>query len=322
MSESQKQIDNKVNTIRLASIIALSGNAVLALLKIVTGVISSSSALVADGFDSSADVLISVIALVVVRIISKPADAEHPWGHGRAETVATALLSFILFFIGGQLIASALPSLISGELKAVPSPIAVVVTLISITGKIALAISQQALGKRADSAMVKANAKNMASDVLVSISVLVGLIISTLTGKATADAIITMLIGAWIIKTAIGIFLESNRELMDGNNDMESYKIIVDVVNASNGAANPHRVRMRRIAEFWDIDLDIDVDPSCTVKEAHIIATEIEQEIKRQLGSVYDIVIHVEPRGDNSAEAFGLTEKHIEKHINESELAK
>lgn len=304
----EAQNNDKTKSLRIAAITALTGNAVLAFLKIIAGIFSKSSALIADGVDSSADVFISIFTLVVVRIISKPADTEHPWGHRRAETIATAFLSFILFFMGAQLIVNSMSRLISGGEQAVPSLIAVIVTLISIIGKILLAWSQYILGKRANSAMIKANSKNMASDVLVSIGVLAGLIISGITGSAYADTVIAMLIGVWIIKTAIGIFLEVNRELMDGNSDIEPYRVIFDAANSVEGAFNPHRARIRSIAGFWDITFDIYVDPKCTITEAHSIASQVESQIKLYLENVFDIVIHVEPFGDNSIETFGLSE--------------
>lgn len=303
--------NEKVHTIRVAAVTALAGNCVLAVLKVFAGILSSSSALIADGIDSAADVIISIIALVVVRIMAKPADSEHPWGHGRAETVATAILSFTLFFMGAELIVNAVPAFISGKQNAVPSSIAMTVTLISIAGKILLAWSQYRSGKRADSPMIKANAKNMAADVVVSVSVLAGLIISSLTGTAYADTIIAMLIGVWIIKTAIGIFLEANLELMDGNSTIGPYRVIVEAVKKVDGASNPHRARMRRIAGFWDIDLDINVDPECTVLEAHKISVQIEKEIKLRLENVYDIMIHIEPRGNIEPETYGLSEDEM-----------
>jgi len=143
---------------------------------------------------------------------------------------------------------------------------------------------------------------------LCTLPILAGLIISTLTGTAHADIVIAMLIGVWIIKTAVGIFLEANLELMDGANDIEPYRMIVEAVNSVEGAANPHRARVRHIAGFWDIAFDIDVDPRCTVLEAHNIASQVEEEIKRRLENVFDIMIHVEPQGDDADEIFGLSE--------------
>ena len=299
--------------IRYAALIAILGNTVLAALKIIVGMISKSNALVGDGIDSSADVLIGIVTLLIVGVISKPADVEHPWGHGRAETVATAFLSFIIFAAGVQLIINSVSNLISSEQQAVPSLSAIIVAAVSIAGKILLAVCQHILGRRADSAMIKANAKNMASDVLISFSVLVGLVISALTGSAYADMIIAVLIGVWIIKTSIGIFLESNLELMDGNSGVKPYRIIVEAVSVVDGASNPHRARMRSIAGFWDVDLDIGVNPKSTVEEAHKIASQVESEIKRRLENVFDIMIHVEPWGDSSDEAYGLSEEEMKQ---------
>ena len=301
----------KTKNIRIASVAGIAGNAVLAALKITAGIFSDSTALIGDGIDSSADVLISIIALITAKIISKPADAEHPWGHGRAETVATAFLSFVIFLGGAQIIISSVSGFFSSDSLFVPSSAAVIVTLISIAGKSLLAWSQYVLGKRADSAMIKANAKNMASDVMISLGVLAGLVISSVSGSAYADKAIAVLIGLWIIKTAAGIFMETNLELMDGSADMEPYRIIADAVNSIQGASNPHRVRIRRISGLLDIDLDIDVDPHISVQQAHVIASLAENEIKKRLENVYDIVIHIEPEGDSTAEGFGLSEKEI-----------
>ena len=307
--ESYNKDKNKY--IKIAAVAAMTGNAVLAVLKITAGIFSNSGALIADGIDSSSDVVIGMVTLAVVGIISKPADAKHPWGHGRAETVATAFLSFVIFFMGAQLIINSASNLISGEKQSAPSALAVIVTVISIAGKILLAWSQYILAKRSGSSMIKANAKNMSGDVIVSVGVLAGLIISSVTGSAYADMLIALLIGLWIIKTAVGIFLEANLELMDGNGDIETYKVIVAAVDSVDGAINPHRARMRRIAGFWDIDFDIDVDPKSTILEAHAIASQVEAEIKSRLENVFDIMIHVEPRGDDTDEGFGLSEDEM-----------
>jgi cation diffusion facilitator family transporter len=309
--KAREKTQNKTADIRLAATIALVGNAVLAALKIYAGLASGSSALFGDGVDSSADVLISVVTLAIVRVISKPADAGHPWGHGRAETVMTAFMSFALFFMGAQVIAGAVSSLISGPQDAAPPFFAVAVTLASIAGKIMLAGCQYALGKRAGSAMLMANAKNMAGDVLISLGVLLGLWVSGATGTSYADTVIAGIIGCWIIRTAVGIFLEANLELMDGSRDTQPYRVVIDAVNAVEGASNPHRARMRRVAGFWDIDFDIDVDPECTVTQAHDLACKVEDEIKRRLDNVFDIMIHVEPGGEHANESFGLTEEMI-----------
>jgi len=310
MSENSISVD-KTKYIKLAAIIALFGNAALAGSKIVVGLMSHSGAMIGDGIDSSTDVLVSIITLIIVRILTKPADKGHPWGHRRVESITTVFLSLIIFFAGAQLIYSSILNFIHGSHDATPTTAAVVVTIFSIVGNLALAYSQFKLGKLADSAIIKANAKNMASDVLISVGVLLGFIITALTGAAYADSILAIIIGGWIIRTAIGIFAEANLELMDGNKNIESYQVIVDSVNAVEGANTPHRARMRCVSGFWDISFDLKVDPSCSITEAHAIASNVEKELKQRLENIYDIMIHVEPSDDNSDEAYGLSEDDI-----------
>ena len=305
--------ENKARTIKIASLTALFGNAALAAIKIWTGINSGSLAVIGDGIDSSMDVLIAIMSLVVAIIISRPADENHPWGHGRAETVATALLSFMLFFAGAQLILSSVKDIIFGVEREVPTFLAVVGTLISIAGKLLLAWSQYLFGKKAGSSMLKANAKNMTADVLLSTGVLAGLGLSMLFNIGLIDSYAAVLVGLWVIKSAFGIFMEANAELMDSGLSLAYYKEVFDAVNSVEEAGNPHRVRMRRIAGLLDIDIDIEVSPSKMVTEAHFIAYKVEKAIKARVDNIYDIVVHVEPAGNLEDEGYGLCEENLNK---------
>jgi len=298
--------------IRAAGVIALCGNAALAVLKIVFGLTSQSNALVGDAIDSFSDVAISLMTLIVAGIAAKPADKEHPWGHSKAEAVGTAFIAFTLFFMGGQLAVNSITNLVSSEASPMPSMIAAVIAVVSIVVKLLLALSQYYFGKLSGSKMVKANAKNMASDVLLSLGVLVGLVISYFTKSGMADSVISILIGAWIIKTALSIFMDTSVDLMDGATGAGEYKTVFDAVKSVEGAGNPHRARMRKLGGYWDIDIDIEVDPSLTVSQAHVIACSVEEEIKSRLENVFDIMVHVEPRDDKTEESFGLSEDNLE----------
>jgi cation diffusion facilitator family transporter len=315
--EVRNRTENRAAFIRAASLTALFGNLILGAVKIVSGIRGNSLAVLGDGIDSSVDILIAVMTLVVSRVISRPADQGHPWGHGRAETVATALLAFLLFFAGAQLILSSLANLIFGKPRDLPGKLAVIATLISVAGKLVLALVQYYFSKKADSAMLRANVKNMSGDVLLSVGVLAGLGFSIETGTASVDSATAILVGIWVIRSAVSIFTEANLELMDGSAETESYLAVFDAVHSVEGAGNPHRTRMRRIAGLWDIDIDIEVAPDLTVSEAHRIATRVEAAIKRRVEGIYDIMVHVEPSGDHHAEnteGFGLDEAAIEGH--------
>jgi cation diffusion facilitator family transporter len=301
-------LSRKARLIQSASCIALLGNALLAVVKVILGIRSGSMAVVGDGIDSSVDVMISVMTLMVARIISQPADKLHPWGHGRAETLATAVLGGLLFFAGAQLILNSAHNLIRGDALFIPSPLALAAALISIGGKILLAWSQYLFGKKADSAMLKANAKNMISDVFLSVGVLAGLALSLALKLEAADSVLAILVGIWVIKQATGIIMEARLELMDSAPDTEAYQKVFEAVRSIPGAGNPHRTRMRRMAGLWDIDLDIEVEPNMKVIEAHWIAYRVEMAIKERLEGVYDIMVHVEPSGNVEDEGFGLSE--------------
>ena len=302
------QTTDKARIIRVASLTALFGNALLAVMKLGIGIFAGSHAVIGDGIDSLVDVLIAIMSLAVARIIALPADQDHPWGHGRAETVATALLSFMLFFAGAQLIFNSAKDIIIGAQREVPSLPALIVTIISIIGKLLLAWSQYLFGKKANSLMLTANAKNMTADVLLSVGVLAGLGLSMIFNIGIIDSWAAVLVGVWVIKSAIGIFIEANLELMDGGSDKALYQAVFEAVKSVEGAGHPHRVRMRRIAGLWDIDIVIEVPPNKTVIEAHWIAYKVESAIKARVEHIYDIMIHIEPEGNVENESYGLSE--------------
>jgi cation diffusion facilitator family transporter len=310
-------MDNRVKALKRAGWIALAGNLVLAILKLCIGIRTGSLAVIGDGMDTSTDVVIAVMTLVISAIIARPSDAGHPWGHGRAETTATLLLACIIFFAGGQLALQSAGALLWPEAGHEPETIALAVTALSMVGKILLSLSHYRIGKRAGSAIVLANAQNMRNDVIVSASVLLGLGLSRCLRLPILDPLAAFLVSLWILKNAVAIFLETNRELMDGSADRELYKTLFDTLRGVAGVSNPHRARIRKIASHWDIDLDIEVDGNLSVLQAHKLAGQVEQAVHRAIPDIYDIMVHVEPAGqaahlEERGEQYGLSEADIE----------
>jgi cation diffusion facilitator family transporter len=300
-------MEKRATLLKKASVIALIGNLILAAAKIVGGLVSGSIAVLSDGIDSSTDVIIAIVALFTARIVDKPGDREHPYGHSRAETVATTVLAFIVFFAGSQLLVRTAGALVSGEKAELPSTLAVAVTAISIVGKFLLSWSQYYYGKKAGSSMLVANAKNMRMDVVISVSVLVGLGFIFVFKLPILDRVTALLVSLWIIKVASGIFREANTELMDGTEGEGPYGEIFAAVASVPGAGNPHRTRVRKLGSLLVVDLDIEVEPELTVKAAHDISIGVERAIKRALPEVYDVIVHIEPRGNTEEdERYGL----------------
>ncbi len=314
MKNTVISIEQRQRLISRAGIIALFGNLFLAIAKLFVGFITGSLSVLGDGIDTTTDVIIACMTLVIGKIISRPSDKSHPWGHGRAETMGTLALSFVIFFAGFQLAISAIQQLNSQTSSAEISSLAIIITCISIITKIVLAISQLILGKMANSSMVKANAQNMINDIVISGSVLLGLIISYMFSSPLIDPLVALIVSIWIIKNAVLIFWEMNTELMDGNQNSDIYKELFNAVRTVKGVANPHRVRMRKIANYWDIDLDIEVPADMSVLDAHEISEKVTAAIRLAIPDIYDIMVHIEPEGlseKHVVEAYGLSEKDL-----------
>ena len=244
--------------------------------------------------------------------MSKPPDREHPYGHQRAETIATVLLAFIIFFAGAQLLINTVPAIFSKEETDLPSAIAIYIALISILGKLFLAFYQYKIGKLTQSSMLIANSKNMKNDILISVGVLFGLLFTFLLKLPVFDFITAIIIALWIIKEAYEIVIESNMELMDGVEDTSIYQEVFDAIDQIEGVYNPHRTRIRKMSNLYIIDTDIEVDQNLTVLEAHKIAMKVEKIIKEKIQDVYDVIVHVEPLGNiEHNESYGLSQKML-----------
>ncbi len=305
---------DRTRFVRLAAAIALAGNLALAIAKITVGGATGSLAVIGDGIDSSTDVLIAIMSLAIGFYMNRPSDKEHPWGHGRSETLGTMVLSFIILFAGTQLFGSALSQIRNPSDLVLPSPLALAITLVSIAGKAGLAASQYILGKKSGSAMILANAKNMTNDIIISVSVFAGLGLSLLLRNPILDSVTALAVSLWVMKSGITIFREQNMELMDGNADTGLYRDLFDAVRSVEGAGNPHRARIRKMAARWDIDLDIEVPGSLSVTRAHEIAQKVEYAIRCAIPDVYDIMVHIEPAGfgEHDTEQYGLTAHDVQ----------
>lgn len=161
--------------------------------------------------------------------------------------------------------------------------------------------------------MLRANGRNMQNDVIISASVLLGLVLTHVFHYPLLDVITALVVSLWIIFVAIRIIIASSRELMDGVEDQSIYASIVDAVGKVNGAGNPHRIRARKMAHYYMIALDIEVDGNKSLFEGHRIGHEVEDQIRKAIPSTYDVVVHVEPVGDlNPDEAFGVSHRDID----------
>ncbi|MDR1381468.1 MAG: cation diffusion facilitator family transporter [Tannerella sp.] len=306
-------MSDRKKILRRTSWISVIGNAVLSLLKIVIGIVSGSMAVLSDGLDSASDVVTSAVMLFTSSIISRPPNSRYVYGREKAENVASTILSFVIFFMGCQIVVTSAEQIISQESRELPSMLAIWVTVVSIAGKLLLAWYQFHQGRRVDSSMLKANAINMRNDVIISGGVLAGLACTFLLNVPALDPIIAGIIGLYIVWSATGIFRDANLALMDGISDTSVYGRIIEAAENVPGACNPHRIRLRQIGNMYNIVLDVEADGALSLTEAHRIAQEVENSIKDSVGNIYDIVVHVEPKGTvHSAERYGISRDLLE----------
>ena len=189
---------------------------------------------------------------------------------------------------------------------------AVWVVLASILGKLLLALYQFRVGRKTGSSMLVANARNMQSDVMISLAVLTGLIFTFVFKLPIIDSITALAVSFWIMATAVRIFFQSNRDLMDGMDNPDLYKEVFKLIADVKMAYNPHGARIRKSGNKYVIEVHIEVDGSKTVTEAHNISLQVEEKIKNGIQDVYDVIVHVEPYGNvEQDEKFGVSNKDV-----------
>lgn len=304
---------SRKNILIRTSWVSTIGNTILSASKIIVGILAGSLAVLGDGIDSATDVIISIVMIFTARIMNRPPSKKYVFGYEKAESIATKILSLVIFYAGMQMMLSSVKSIFSDEMKEIPSAIAIYVTLFSIVGKLLLALYQYKQGKKINSSMLTANAVNMRNDVIISCGVLLGLIFTFIFRLPILDSITGLVISLFIVKSSVSIFMDSNVELMDGVKDINVYNKIFEAVEKVADVGNPHRVRSRMIGNLYMISLDIEVDPQMTITQAHEIADAVEKSIKNTIDNVYDILVHVEPAGKcQTDEKFGIDKEMVE----------
>ncbi len=302
----------RIKVIRRASWIGILVNVLLAILKILTGFISHSMSVLADGIDSSGDVISAIIMLYISRLIARPPSIKFPYGYAKAETNATNILALIIFVAGLQLAIASFKKLISGEIDQLPNIIAIYIVGLSIVSKFALARYQHVMGKKTNSPMLIATSKNMQSDVLISLSVLLGLVFTHIFHLPILDPIAALLVSLWVIWVAVRIFYKTNIELMDGSVEKELYEEVFTLLESFEDIKNPHRLRIRKIGSKNNINVDVEMDGNLSLAEAHERAHAIEEIIQDKLTDVFDVSFHIEPVGDHIEEkAIGISPKGL-----------
>ena len=275
-------------------------NFLLMAFKFVAGILGHSSALVADAVHSLSDFATDIVVIVFVKISGKPEDEDHRYGHGKYETLATAIIGLVLFVVGiGLLVGGAtkVADVIDGAALPAPSMIALIAAAVSIISKEILYRYTVRAGKNLNSQAVVANAWHHRSDAFSSIGTLIGVGGAIFLGEKwrILDPIAAIVVSGFIIKVAIDLIKPCIDELLERSLPAETEKQILDIITSFPEVSSPHHLRTRRIGNHIAIEVHIRMDGQTTLEDAHSVATRIEQCLKAEFGPDTHIGIHMEP---------------------------
>jgi cation diffusion facilitator family transporter len=272
---------------------AVSGS--LAALKILAGTMGHSRAVVADGFESAADVLASGFVWLGLTLAAKPPDEEHPYGHGRLETLAGFVVGMMLAAAGAVIAWRSLGSL--GQVREPPQAYVVWPLAISAVAKAALAAYKFRFGKRLESAALTADAWNDLMDVLSALTALVcvGLALLDPSRFLAADHYGGFLVGLFVIVTGARVAHDAAVQLIDTMPEEARIIEVRRVAREVPGVRGVEKCFARKTGLTYHVDLHLEVDPEITVRESHGIASEVRNHVRQSLGWVADVLVHVEP---------------------------
>lgn len=290
----EKQIVN-------VTLIGSAGNMLLVIFKFIAGLMGHSSAMIADAVHSLSDFATDIVVLFFIHISSKPKDEGHDYGHGKFETLATAIIGIALLIVGFGLLWEGGSKIYDYYFKGIelesPGLIAFIAALVSILIKEILFRYTLYVGQKQNSQAVIANAWHHRSDAFSSIATALGIGGAILLGSKwrVLDPIAAVFVSALIIKVAFSLLLPALNDLLEKSLPRSTEDEILQIVSQNDEIKDPHNLRTRSIGNEIAIELHVRVKGNMTVYQAHKLTLEIEQNLRDRFGAETHIALHVEP---------------------------
>ncbi|WP_018953492.1 cation diffusion facilitator family transporter [Thioalkalivibrio sulfidiphilus] len=288
---------SRERTMRRVTLTAAFTNLTLSAAQIVGGVFTQSQALIADGVHTLSDLMSDGVVLLAGRQANVAPDSEHPYGHGRIETLATVVVGLLLLGVGIGIGVDAGQRLFEPERLLSPEPLALAFAVLAIVFKEGLYQYTIRVARRIRSNLLKANAWHHRSDVVSSIVVLVG-VGGTLAGLPYLDAVAAVLVAALIAHMGGKLIWDSARELIDTGLAEERVERIRQTILAVEGVKNLHMLRTRRMAGTALADVHIQVPSRLSISEGHQISERVRQAVTEAIDEVTDVTVHIDPEDD------------------------
>lgn len=290
----------------LASVVGIFCNVLLFSVKLTIGLILSSLAVTADAFNNLSDAASSIISFIGVKMAGKPADAEHPFGHGRIEYIAALIVSFLVIEVGFTFFKSSISKILHPEeisFDLVPF----VILILSILVKLWMAFFNNKLGKRIDSKVMLATAADSLGDVITTSATVLSIIICHFT-SINVDAIAGLIVSAIVIWSGISIAKDTLEPLIGERVPAELYQKITDIVESYDGIVGTHDLIVHNYGPNRSMaTIHAEVPNDINIEVSHEIIDKIERDVKKDLNIL--LVIHMDPVEMRDEEVLSLREK-------------
>lgn len=290
MEKTNEQIAMKVSRISIIGNIILSG------FKLFAGIVAQSAAMISDAVHSMSDVFSTIIVMIGIKLANKKPDKEHPYGHERFECVAAIVLAAVLFATGAGIGWSGIKKAIAGNYGdlAIPGILALVAAIVSIIVKEAMYWYTRGAAKRINSSALMADAWHHRSDAFSSVGSFAGIFGARL-GFPILDPLACIIICLFILKAAIDIFRDAVGKMTDRACDDETIAKMRDLILSQKSVEGIDGLKTRLFGDKIYMDVEIRVDASVRLEEAHLVAQAVHDVIEEQFPKVKHCMVHVNP---------------------------
>jgi cation diffusion facilitator family transporter len=298
------QRDERFNSAERIIRIGFLVNAVLMMAKLAAGYWGRSDAVFADGIESACDFVAIFSTMVALRVGRMPFDEKHPYGHGRAESLAAMLVALIIVSTGCWILVDSVHAIIDRDFKS-PGLIAVAAAFGTIVIKEWLYRFTHATAQRLQSPALLATARDHRKDAVTSISTLIG-VVGAYFGAGIMDPLAAGITSFFILHIGYATFREAAHDLMDGSASPDFIQEVTHLAERVDQVEHVHEIRARRSGQYLIVDLKLDMDPEMTVKESHDVATSVKQLIFDRFPNVGDVMIHINPHDEEHQDLIRL----------------
>lgn len=288
----ETSVDNKSNVTAKVGLVGILGNLFLFIIKIIVTIMSKSQAMLADSINSGTDILSSLMTLIGGKLAAEAPDKGHNYGHAKAEYVFSLIISLIMGYLAIKIAWDGAVSLIDKNVFEI-SWYLILVCIITMLTKFLLYVYTHKIGEKNDDILILANAQDHKNDILVTASVLVG-VIAAVFKIYWLDGIIAICIATRIFYVAIDFFVQSYTVLIDRSMDDVEIKEIESIIKTYKNIDHIDKITSKSTGKSFIVIVKVSVDGNMTVNESHQIAGKLKSDIMK-LKNVYDVVIHINP---------------------------